>query len=265
VNRSHAELAPLRELIFSNVTALQNQVKEAIEDADVEKGDQLTYIFAEMGIGNAHVIIENRSPIIPDILIKLASIENTSNIPLSSSVASQKDFLNFWKTFLNKFSEILDPQVKHEVLQKFEPTFLQLLDVILVKIRADEETFDKLNYSNPNSEDFDDHYYNRKYFGKLITYVCEGLPAQQIYFYFQGKLQGAVEAAKTSPDELSNWSAIESLLFAISKLVHALNPNELGLLEQVITLIYGLPDRYVELRNSATEIISSMAPKLKQL
>eukprot|EP00347_Sterkiella_histriomuscorum_P023855 403333152 len=248
------KFASIREAVVEKISRLTHRVDQAVKEKDEILGEQLIDIFVELGQSHINQIIESGSLTIPEILLKLMSIPEIRN----------RRQVSFWKNLFKGISKIEQAEVKTQKLVVFEPVLLRLLDCIIDQMKAEDDVFDDFNYVSEFDEQFDEFNFARNDFGKLIQTICKCCGPQAIYAVFIQKLQQHIQKAQQDQTNVSEWSSIETIITCISDLATTLTIEQVGALNDIIQLVFQLPDQYVALRRAGANLFRSLSKLIKE-
>lgn len=99
----------------------------------------------------------------------------------------------------------------------------------------------------------------RESFDHLLKKISEACGGTTIISFYLERLRQAVAEAQSNQEKVQNWANIESILVCVSSIIESLKSSDVGLLRDVVMLVYQLPSNYLALKRTGANLLSHMS------
>uniref|UniRef100_A0A8C7GK95 Importin-13 n=1 Tax=Oncorhynchus kisutch TaxID=8019 RepID=A0A8C7GK95_ONCKI len=236
--------------LVPQVLSLQEQLREAIQNGDMETSHGICRIAVALGENHSRSLleqVEHWQGFLALVNMIMFCTGIPGHYPVNETTSSLT--LTFWYTLQDDIMSF-DPERQAVYLQVYRPVYFQLVDVLLHKAQfpSDQE------YASWSSDEKEQFRIYRVDISDTLMYVYEMLGAELL-----SNLYEKLGRILTNTEQASSWQHTEALLYGFQSIAETIDVNYSDVIPGLIGLIPRISINNVQLADTVMFTIGALA------
>uniref|UniRef100_A0A8C8MAJ1 Importin-13 n=1 Tax=Oncorhynchus tshawytscha TaxID=74940 RepID=A0A8C8MAJ1_ONCTS len=236
--------------LVPQVLSLQEQLREAIQNGDMETSHGICRIAVALGENHSRALleqVEHWQGFLALVNMIMFCTGIPGHYPVNETTSSLT--LTFWYTLQDDIMSF-DPERQAVYLQVYRPVYFQLVDVLLHKAQfpSDQE------YASWSSDEKEQFRIYRVDISDTLMYVYEMLGAELL-----SNLYEKLGRILTNTEQASSWQHTEALLYGFQSIAETIDVNYSDVIPGLIGLIPRISINNIQLADTVMFTIGALA------